>query len=74
MTDVSLPLITFETETVIVGERLRSASTLRFRDLPEVERDLDDHGFEVVDVRDAPDRPGLEHVILARAAQRHLAG
>lgn len=48
--------------------------TLRFRDLPEVERDLDDHGFEVVDVRDAPDRPGLEHVILARAAQRHLAG
>jgi hypothetical protein len=31
-----------------------------------VEDDLTRHGFEVVDVREAPDRPGKELVFLAR--------
>lgn len=31
-----------------------------------MERDLARHGFAVEDVREAPDRPGLEHVVLAR--------
>ncbi|MGL5810063.1 MAG: class I SAM-dependent DNA methyltransferase [Nocardioides sp.] len=66
VTDVALPLVTFESVTVIGGESLRSSSTLRFRDRPEVERDLDRRGFHVVDVRDAPDRPGKEQVFLAR--------
>lgn len=48
------------------GEVLESTSTLRFRALHEMTADLRTAGFEVVDVRDAPDRPGLEHVVVAR--------
>lgn len=66
VTEVALPLVTFETETVVDGEAVPSASTLRFRERPEVERDLRDHAFDLRDVRDAPDRPGKEHVFLAR--------
>lgn len=66
VTTVDLPLVSFEGSTTIDGEVMRSASTLRFRDRDEVEHDLGEHGFEVVDVRDAPDRPGKEHVFLAR--------
>jgi SAM-dependent methyltransferase len=66
VTEVSLPLVTFETATVVAAERVPSTSTLRFRSRPEVEGDLAEHGFEVVDVRDAPDRPGKEYVFLAR--------
>jgi SAM-dependent methyltransferase len=67
VTEVALPLVTFESETIIDGEVLRSMSTLRFRERKELERDLRAHGFEVVDVRDAPDRPGKELVFVARA-------
>lgn len=66
VSEVALPLVTFESETVIDEEVLPSMSTLRFRDRREIERDLEDHGFAVVDVRDAPDRPGKENVFLAR--------
>jgi hypothetical protein len=48
------------------GEVVPSSSTLRFRQRPEVEADLVRHGFQVVDVREAPDRPGKELVFLAR--------
>ena len=34
-------------------------------DRDELERDLDRHGFDVLDVRDAPDRPGTEMVFVA---------
>lgn len=68
VTEVALPLVTFESETTVGGEAVASASTLRFRERDEVERDLIEHGFEVVDVRDAPDRPGKELVFLARRA------
>ena len=50
------------------GAELTSDSTLRFRSDAEVRRSLADAGFVVADVRDAPDRPGLEHVYLARPA------
>ena len=66
VTEVALPLVTFESETVVDGEALRSTSTLRFRDRVEIERDLAAHGFEVEEVRDAPDRPGKELVFVAR--------
>jgi SAM-dependent methyltransferase len=66
VTEVALPLVSFDSETVIDGEALRSASTLRFREREEVERDLATHGFEVADVRDAPDRPGKEFVFVAQ--------
>jgi hypothetical protein len=32
----------------------------------EIEDALAVHGFSVVEVRDAPDRPGLENVFVAR--------
>ncbi len=70
VTEVEPPLVTFVSTTDIDGEVIHSASTLRFRDREAVEKDLDDHGFEVVDVRDAPDRPGKEWVFLARRADK----
>ena len=44
-----------------------SDSTLRFRGRAEIEADLDRAGFDVVEVRDATDRPGTEWVFVARA-------
>lgn len=41
-------------------------STLRFRSLDELSSSMEEVGFQVDDVRDAPDRPGREYVILAR--------
>ncbi|MEU0314207.1 class I SAM-dependent methyltransferase [Nocardioides sp. NPDC006273] len=67
VTVVDLPLVTFEGSTTIGDEILASSSTLRFRDRPEIEHDLLSHGFTVSDVRGAPDRPGMEHVFVARA-------
>ena len=48
-------------------ETLVSDSTLRFRGRAELEADLDRAGFDVVEVRDAPDRPGTEWVFISRA-------
>lgn len=68
VTSVSLPLVsfrytyTFESD----GEVIESDSTLRFRDLPELRRSLRAAGFVVRDVRQAPDRPGREYVVLAQ--------
>jgi hypothetical protein len=45
---------------------LVSDSTIRFRPRDRIEADLVATGFQLVDVRDAPDRPGLELVFLAR--------
>ncbi|GAA3431259.1 class I SAM-dependent methyltransferase [Kutzneria kofuensis] len=60
------PLVTFRWTWIFPdGERLTSTSTLRFRSRAEVESDLLANGFTVTDVRDAPDRPGREHVFLA---------
>ena len=43
-----------------------SDSTLRFRSRDEIEESLDATGFRLREVRDAPDRPGLELVFFAR--------
>ncbi len=48
------------------GALLTSRSTLRFRDRAEVGRSLAQTGFAPEEVRDAPDRRGLELVFLAR--------
>lgn len=66
VTEVALPVVTFEGSTTIGDEVLRSASTLRFRERHDLEADLVEHGFTVIDVRDAPDRPGKEYVFLAQ--------
>jgi SAM-dependent methyltransferase len=68
VTDVSWPLVTFHSTNVFAadGAVLTSDSTLRFRTRDEIEAALVDHGYTVVDVRDAPDRPGREFVFIAR--------
>jgi SAM-dependent methyltransferase len=71
VTGVVWPDVTFDSTTVFPdGEHVVATSTLRFRDRAEVEADLRSAGFIVVDVRDAPDRPGREFVFLARSSQR----
>jgi hypothetical protein len=69
VTMVEPPLVTFESCLVVEGESLVSTSTLRFRERDEVVGDLATHGFEVLDVRDAPDRPGKEFVFVSRRTQ-----
>ncbi|WP_454728493.1 class I SAM-dependent methyltransferase [Cellulosimicrobium protaetiae] len=70
LTDVSLPFVSFHDTTVLPdGTALHSDSTLRFREREEIEATLVACGFEVVDVRDAPDRPGREWVFVARRAE-----
>ena len=66
VTQVALPLVTFEGSTAIGEEIMRSTSTLRFRERNELERDLSRQGFNILDVRDAPDRPGKEMVFLTQ--------
>lgn len=68
VTEVALPLVSFRCTFTFAadGAVLTSDSTLRFRERTEVEEDLVAHGFVVEDVRDAPDRPGLEFVFVAR--------
>lgn len=66
--EVRLPLVTFESTYIFAEDNatLTSQSTLRFRTRPELEESLDQAGFTVDEVRDAPDRPGLEFVFVAR--------
>ncbi|QFY13149.1 methyltransferase domain-containing protein [Nonomuraea phyllanthi] len=66
--DVSGPLVTFRGTWVFAadGQVLTSHSTLRFRERDEVEAALVEHGYDVREVRDAPDRPGREFVFFAR--------
>ncbi|MBE3009643.1 class I SAM-dependent methyltransferase [Microbispora sp. NEAU-D428] len=68
VTDVSPPLVSFRyTYTFLAdGTVVASDSTLRFRDRDEVETSLAANGYRVLDVRDAPDRPGREFVFVAR--------
>jgi SAM-dependent methyltransferase len=60
------PLVSFRSTFVFEDDVLTSDSTLRFRKREEVEAALDRTGFTVVEVRDAPDRPGREYVFIAR--------
>jgi SAM-dependent methyltransferase len=71
VTRVEWPLVTFDSTTVFPdGTHVVATSTLRFRDRAEVERDLRSAGFSVVDVRDAPDRPGREFVFVTGTPSR----
>lgn len=66
VTSADLPLVMFDEAIVLGDEVLHSRSTLRFRERDEVEADLQRHGFSLIEVRQAPDRPGQEFVFLAR--------
>jgi SAM-dependent methyltransferase len=48
------------------GAILTSDSTLRFRDKDEIVQSLEQAGYRVTDVLDAPDRPGQEFVFITR--------
>ena len=66
--DVAGDLVTFR-ETFTFdrdGAVLTSESTLRFRTREELTASVTAAGLVVTDVRDAPDRPGRELVVLAR--------
>ncbi|WP_237744854.1 class I SAM-dependent methyltransferase [Kribbella catacumbae] len=66
--EVRLPLVKFRGTYVFAedGATLTSESTLRFRTKAELEESLTQAGFTVDEVRDAPDRPGLEFVFVTR--------
>lgn len=67
VTEVRLPFVSFRTGFRLYdGTVIESSSTLRFRDRGELERSVSQAGLAVEEVRDAPDRPGLEFVVLAR--------
>lgn len=68
VTAVDGEMVTFLGTTVFKsdGAVLTSESTLRFRSRTAIADSLAAAGFTVGDVRDAPDRPGLEFVFLAR--------
>lgn len=65
--DVALPLVSFRWVARFERDNavLTSDSTLRFRSLDELAETLGSAGFGIDEVRDAPDRPGLEWVIVA---------
>ena len=67
VTDVTGAQVSFRwTFAFADGEILTSDSTLRFRGRDEITSSLRAAGFTVAPVRDAPDRPGLEFVFVAR--------
>jgi SAM-dependent methyltransferase len=67
LTDMTDGVATFSGTYVFEsdGVRLMPSSQLRFRTRDEVAVSLAVAGFELAEVRDAPDRPGLELVFLA---------
>jgi SAM-dependent methyltransferase len=69
LTGVSGELVSFRMFTVFdaAGTVLTSDSTLRFRDRDEITESLAALGYRLDEVRDAPDRPGLEFVFIARS-------
>jgi len=67
VTDVALPYVSVRhTYTFLDGTEIPSDSTLRFRDPDEIAASLDAARFTPVDRRDAPDRPGAEHIYIAQ--------
>ena len=72
ITAVDLPFVSFRYTYAFLadGAVITSDSTLRFRERDEVEASLAASGYRVLDVRDAPDRPGREFVFITERAIR----
>jgi SAM-dependent methyltransferase len=66
--DVSLPTVSFRFtyRFPLDGTEVTSESTLRFRGQDEVKSTLNANGYLVLDVRQAPDRPGQEFVFVTK--------
>ncbi|AVT29565.1 SAM-dependent methyltransferase [Plantactinospora sp. BC1] len=71
VTEVGLPFVSFRYvyRFLADGTVVTSDSTLRFRERDEVAASLAANGYRVLDVRDAPDRPGREFVFVARRSR-----
>jgi SAM-dependent methyltransferase len=69
LTDVRLPFVSFRGTYRFLADSatFTSDSTLRFRDRDELETSLSGNGYRVLDVREAPDRPGREFVFITSA-------
>jgi SAM-dependent methyltransferase len=67
VTEVGGRLVTFRAHVRFHADDvlIESVSTLCFRDRSELEASLRATGYDVVEVRDAPDRPALEYVFIA---------
>jgi ubiquinone/menaquinone biosynthesis C-methylase UbiE len=67
ITDVSLPLVSYRWTYRFLadGTVITSDSTRRFRERGEIEASLTASGYRVLEVREAPDRPGREYVFIA---------
>lgn len=65
--DVSLPTVSFQYTYRFLRDdtEATSKSILRFRSHDEVASSLSANGYRVIDVREAPDRPGRELVYIA---------
>jgi SAM-dependent methyltransferase len=70
VTAVDLPFVSFrDTYTFGAdGAIITSESTLRFRGHDELTASLAAEGYRILDVREAPDRPGREHVFITQLA------
>jgi ubiquinone/menaquinone biosynthesis C-methylase UbiE len=68
VTDVRGQIVSFRSTYIFEtdGATYTSDSTLRFRSRAQIERSLGEAGFAVRDVRDAPDRPGREFVLISQ--------
>jgi SAM-dependent methyltransferase len=73
ITDVNLPFVSFRYTYRFLADGMvvASDSTLRFRGRTEVEASLSASGYQVRDVREAPDRPGREFVFIAQRPRMH---
>ena len=69
LTEVALPFVSFRHSYRFIdsGDFLTSDSTLRFRNRDEITASLGAAGFSIEEVRDAPDRPGREFVVISRS-------
>lgn len=64
---VQEPCVTIRSDNTLPdGSIVPNESTLIFRSMPELERTLGQAGFTIREVRDAPDRPGREWVVIAQ--------
>lgn len=65
--EVDLPFVTFSADnTMPDGSVVPNRSTLIFRSMPDLERTLGVSDFTIREVRDAPERPGREWVVVAQ--------
>src|SRR5699024_10851388 len=65
--DVQEPYVTIRSDNTLPdGSIVPNESTLIFRSMPELETTLTAAGFTIREVRDAPERPGREWVVIAQ--------